>query len=123
MLAGYLAGRFRLLGEASSEALNRFVYYVALPALFFISLARVEPGQILNGPFLLAFGGGMLGAFGVALLFGLPLNPKQCGARTLTGTGNTGLRGDVVLWGAPLPVSVRVARIPRRSRRRGTTER
>jgi predicted permease len=40
MLAGYLAGRFRVLGEPSSEALNRFVYFVALPALFFISMAR-----------------------------------------------------------------------------------
>jgi hypothetical protein len=26
ILAGYLCGRFRVLGEASSEALNRFVY-------------------------------------------------------------------------------------------------
>jgi len=26
MLAGYLSGRFRLLGDASSEALNRFVH-------------------------------------------------------------------------------------------------
>ena len=25
MLAGYLSGRFKVLGEASSEALNRFV--------------------------------------------------------------------------------------------------
>ena len=50
MLAGYLAGRFRLLGDASSEALNGFVYYGAIPALFFVSMAQaplgcVEPGR------------------------------------------------------------------------------
>ena len=44
ILAGYLCGRFRVLGEASSEALNRFVYFLALPALFFISMARVPVG-------------------------------------------------------------------------------
>jgi predicted permease len=32
ILAGWLCGRFGLLGEACSEALNRFVYFVALPA-------------------------------------------------------------------------------------------
>ena len=31
MLAGYLAGRFRILGDTSSEALNAFVYWFALP--------------------------------------------------------------------------------------------
>ena len=33
--AGYLAGARGLLGDDSSVALNRFVYWVALPALLF----------------------------------------------------------------------------------------
>ena len=49
MLAGYLAGRFRLLEDASSEALNRFVYYGAIPALFFVSLASAETGDAVVG--------------------------------------------------------------------------
>jgi len=53
-LAGYLAGRLGILGEASSEALNRFVYYFALPPLLFIALARVPVEEILRGPFLAA---------------------------------------------------------------------
>jgi len=57
-LAGYLCGRFGVLGAASSEALNAFVYYVALPALFFISMARMPLRDILNWPFLFAYGGG-----------------------------------------------------------------
>jgi len=60
ILAGYLCGRFGVLGNASSEALNAFVYYVALPALFFISMARVPLVEIFNWPFLFAYGGGAL---------------------------------------------------------------
>ncbi len=63
MLAGYLSGRFRLLGDASSEALNRFVYYGALPALFFVSLSRVGMGEKLHWGFIAAYGGGLLVTF------------------------------------------------------------
>ena len=59
MLAGYLAGRLRLLGDASSEALNGFVYYGAMPALFFVSMAGAPLAEAFDGPFLAAFGGGM----------------------------------------------------------------
>jgi predicted permease len=68
MFAGYLSGRTKLLGEASSQALNRFVYFVALPALFFVSLSRVELGEVFDWPFLAAFGGGLTVTFVVALV-------------------------------------------------------
>ena len=54
VLAGYACGRFRLLGPGGSEALNGFVYFAALPALFFGSLAKVELSQIFNWPYLSA---------------------------------------------------------------------
>ncbi len=97
MLAGTLAGRFRLLGDASSEALSRFVYYVALPALFFVSLARVPVAEVFNGPFLAAFGGGLLGTFGIALLVGVFVFPNRLAALGLHGLcavfSNTGYLG------------------------------
>ena len=68
MLAGYLSGRFKVLGEASSEALNRFVYFVALPALFFVSLARVELAEVFQWSFLMAFGGGLVATFILAFV-------------------------------------------------------
>ena len=37
---GVLAGRFRLINPGSSEALNRFVYAFALPALLFVAVYR-----------------------------------------------------------------------------------
>jgi predicted permease len=101
MLAGYLCGRFRLLGEASSEALNRFVYFVALPALFFVSMARVEVGEIFHGPFLAAFGGGLLGSFAIAVLVGTFVFPNRLAAVGLHGItaifSNTGYLGIPLL--------------------------
>ena len=40
ILAGYLAGRWRILGGEATAALNAFVSYFALPVLFFGTLAR-----------------------------------------------------------------------------------
>ena len=66
ILVGYLAGRFRLLGQESSEALNRFVYFFALPALLFVGVARVPAHDVLNLPFLAAFMGGVVSVFVLA---------------------------------------------------------
>ncbi len=97
MLAGYLAGRFRLLGSPSSEALNRFVFFIALPALFFIAMARVEIGEAFHGPFLLAFGGGLFACFGLAVLVAVFVFPNRLGALGLHGLSavfsNTGYLG------------------------------
>ncbi len=68
VVAGYLCGRFKVLGGESSEALNRFVYYVAMPALFFVSMAGVELAVIFNGPFLTAVVGGMASVFVLAVV-------------------------------------------------------
>ncbi len=75
ILSGFLAGRFGLLGTASAEALNRFVFYFALPPLLFLSTARVEISDILYAPFLAAYFGGLI--LTAALAYG--------GARSLFG--------------------------------------
>jgi len=101
ILAGYLCGRFGLLGEASSEALNRFVYFLALPALFFISLARVGVGDILNWRFLAAYGGGVIVTAATAVLAGRRLFPNRLAAVGLHGLAaifaNTGYMGIPLL--------------------------
>jgi predicted permease len=68
MLAGFLTGRFKLLLEGSSAILSRFVFIVSLPALIFVSLARVPVTDFFNWPFLAALGGGMLIVFCLGLL-------------------------------------------------------
>jgi predicted permease len=101
MLAGYLAGRFGLLGAASGEALNRFVYFVALPALFFISMSRVPVAEAFNGPFLIAYGGGMAATFALGLLvavFAFPNRPAALGLHGLCAVfSNTGYLGIPLL--------------------------
>jgi malonate transporter len=51
---GYLAGRFRIVTQASSHALNQFVYAFALPAMLFVAVYRGSLAEILSGYFLLA---------------------------------------------------------------------
>jgi len=63
---GVLAGRFRLITPGSSEALNRFVYAFALPAMLFIAVYRGSLEELLgSGSFLL---GVVLATFGTALV-------------------------------------------------------
>lgn len=99
--AGYICGRVGLLGAESSEALNRFVYYVALPALFFISLARVDFAGAPLGPFLTAFFGPILATFGLSILVALVIFPNRLGELGLHGLtaifSNTGFIGIPLL--------------------------
>jgi predicted permease len=67
ILAGFLAGRFRALGPESTEALNKFVYWFALPALLFVGMARVPPGAVFNWPYLGTLVIGALGTVAIAV--------------------------------------------------------
>jgi malonate transporter len=61
---GYLAGRVGLVTQASSVALNQFVYAFALPAMLFIAVYRGSLDEILSGSFLAAV---ILATLGTAL--------------------------------------------------------
>ena len=51
---GVLAGRFGLVHQSSSHAINQFVYAFALPAMLFVAVYRGSLEDILSGFFLLA---------------------------------------------------------------------
>jgi len=75
---GVLAGRFRLINPGSSEALNRFVYAFALPALLFVAVYRGSLDELLgSGSFIL---GVILATFGTALI-GFALSYYAGGAK------------------------------------------
>ena len=106
MMAGYLAGRFRLLDEGSSAVLSRFVYVIAMPALIVTSLSQVPVGQFFDWPFICALGGGMLVIFGVSLLvarFIFPDSLTASGLHALTAmfssTGYIGLPMLLLIFG------------------------
>jgi hypothetical protein len=97
ILLGYLAGRFGILGASATEAINAFVYYFALPPLLFLAMARVALGEIFNGPYLLAYSGGVLGTFVIAMTAGLLVFRHRPAALILQGMTtiftNTGYMG------------------------------
>lgn len=51
VLVGYLLGRFDVLGDGARLVLNRFVFFVAAPALLFTVVADAEP-RVLFSPIL-----------------------------------------------------------------------
>jgi predicted permease len=97
ILLGYGSGRFRLLGQGSTAALNAFVYYVALPAVLFLAMARVPVREAFNWPFLAAYTGGVLGTFALSMIVGLVAFPGRPAEMTLQGKtavfANTGYMG------------------------------
>ncbi|MGY1637468.1 AEC family transporter [Geodermatophilus sp. SYSU D00742] len=62
---GWLVGRAGTLGAGASEVLSRLAFYVATPALLFLTLAEADP-SVLVSPHLVATAGS---AVGCALLF------------------------------------------------------
>jgi len=71
---GWLMGRAGVLGDAATEALNKFVYWVALPPALFLATARNPIGEFINGPFLGAFLGSMLAIFALGAVLGRVLH-------------------------------------------------
>ncbi len=68
ILAGYLAGRWRILGGEATGALNAFVSYFALPVLFFGTLAHTPVAVVLDLHLLLGFGAAVVATFGLGML-------------------------------------------------------
>jgi len=106
MLAGFLTGHFKLLIEGSSEILSRFVFIISLPALIFVSLARVPVSEFFNWPFLAVLGGGMLIIFCLGLLVARFFFPDSLTAHGLHGltamyssTGYVGLPVILMVFG------------------------
>jgi malonate transporter and related proteins len=95
--AGWLCGRLGLLGDNASQALNGFVYFAALPALFFGAMATVPLSQTLNVPFIVDY----LGAVIVLALLTWAIGPRlfpgkgdALGLQNMTGLfANTGYMG------------------------------
>ena len=94
ILAGYLAGRWRILGGEATTALNAFVSYFALPVLFFGTLARTPVAAVLDPALMLGFGAAVVATFAVGMAstraprlidigWGDPAHPKV----TLVGKG------------------------------------
>lgn len=67
MVLGWWCSRSGLLEESSASALNRYVYYIAVPALMFTSTVSVNIQTILRWDFIAVYLGGS--AIAVAMAF------------------------------------------------------
>lgn len=101
MATGWLAGRAGVLGAQGPDALNRFVYYAALPALFLVSMAKAPVEDIFNWNFIGAFFGAQIATFAIAVTIGKMLFPGRLAQMTLHGMSamfsNTGYMGIPLL--------------------------
>ena len=68
MLIGWLTGYSGILTGADSQALSRFVFYIAMPAFIYDSLSGVSLDAFFYWPFLWVLGGGMLVIFWLGFL-------------------------------------------------------
>jgi malonate transporter and related proteins len=77
IFAGFACRRFGVLGPAAASELNRFVVWLALPALLFHILAHASWYELFQPAFVAAFGGAALIVFaavvGVRLFLRRPL--------------------------------------------------
>ncbi len=64
ILVGYISGRKGLLGAGAVDSLNKFVVWMALPALLFQSMAQITWEQINQPGYVAAY------SLGIALVFG-----------------------------------------------------
>ena len=68
ILSGFVARRIRLLGPGATAELNRFVVFLALPALLFDVTAHAQWSAIWKPGFIATFGLSSLAVFALAVL-------------------------------------------------------
>jgi len=110
---GYIAGRRKFFGDDGIRGLNGFVFYFALPALIFRSLATRPIADIVSPEFMAAYAAAGLAVFAVAALGGRLLFGGPIGHNALQGqaasVGNVGFLALPMIVGvlgpaAALPV-------------------
>lgn len=106
---GYLATRHGLFDRADMRVFGKFVIQLALPALLFNALSQRRVGEIVNGPYLLAYALGSLILLSAAVLWYRKVGREGMGRSAILAMGmscpNSGYVGYPVLLltlGAPV---------------------
>ena len=103
IFVGVIAGRVGVLGPASSEALNKYVYWVALPALLFLSIGRIPVADLVNASFIGAFLGSSVLVWIMGSVVGRLLRERS--ASNLVMQGMNASFANVGYMGIPLFVA------------------
>ncbi|MBV8393935.1 MAG: AEC family transporter [Alphaproteobacteria bacterium] len=105
ILAGYLSGRFGLLGREATAALTAFVSYFALPMLFFGTLYRTPVMSVLDPALLVGFGLVVLATFGLGMLSTRLASRGERGLAAMSLQGIAASWGNVGYMGVPICIA------------------
>jgi predicted permease len=118
ILSGWLAGASGYLPRTLAGPLMQFAYFIAMPALVFLTVAREPLGSLMDWRFLAAFGGGSLICFAAVLLaarIGLRARLGTCAMLgaivSMTNTGFVALPILRALQGKPGVLAAAVATV------------
>ncbi len=103
ILTGWLAARWNLLGSGATDALNRYVVYLSLPALLFRAMTQVDLAAMTHWGYVGAFAGG------IAITFVAGFAGRRPAARALTDRSIEGLAAayaNAGYMGIPLCVAL-----------------
>ncbi|MDR5822782.1 MULTISPECIES: AEC family transporter [unclassified Caballeronia] len=120
IVTGWLAGASGYMPRTLAAALMRFAYYVAMPALVFVTIAKEPLHSLLEWRFLAAFGGGSMLCF-AAMMSGariawparmnLSTSAMLAAAVAMTNTGFVALPILKTLYGQPGVLAAAVATV------------
>lgn len=118
ILTGWVARVSGYMPHALAPSLMRFAYYVAMPALVFLTIADESLRSLLEWGFLAAFGGGSIICFALMLLAvrfvrheGLGPSAMLAAAVSMTNTGFVALPILKTLYGKPGVLAAAVATV------------
>jgi len=118
ILTGWVARVSGYMPHALAPSLMRFAYYVAMPALVFLTIADESLHSLLEWRFLAAFGGGSMICFAAVLLVAriargasLESSAMLAAAVSMTNTGFVALPILKTLYGKPGVLAAAVATV------------
>ncbi|PRY05077.1 AEC family transporter [Paraburkholderia sp. BL25I1N1] len=118
ILTGWVAGASGYMPRALAAPLMRFAYYVAMPALVFLTIADESLHSLLDWRFLAAFGGGSMICFVAVMMFvrtawsaGVAKSGMLAAAVSMTNTGFVALPILKSLFGQPGVLAAAIATV------------
>ncbi|BAN26096.1 AEC family transporter [Caballeronia insecticola] len=118
IVAGWLAGITGYMPRALGASLTRFAYYVAMPALVFLTIGDEHLHSLLDWRFLAAFGGGSLICFAIAMAFAKIARGARLGSSamlaasvSMTNTAFVALPVLKALYGKPGVLAAAIATV------------
>ncbi|MGO4124819.1 AEC family transporter [Inquilinus sp. YAF38] len=116
IVTGWLAGWSGYVSRSLADGLVHFAYNVAMPALLIVTIAQEPARNLLQGRFLLAFGGGSLLCFALVFLAvragrGLASSTIHGMAAAMTNTGFVALPILHSIYGQPAVLPAAIATV------------